>query len=55
MDWKLEVVVVPVRDVAVSDIQVLDPRDSGRLVFFSDPDGNNWAVQEVKARVGATL
>jgi len=24
-------------------------------VFFSDPDGNNWAVQEVKARVGATL
>ena len=43
------------RGVAVSDIQVLDPRDGGRFVFFSDPDGNNWAVQEVKARVGATL
>ena len=44
-----------VRGVAVSDIQVLDPRDGGRFVFFSDPDGNNWAVQEVKTRVGAEL
>jgi len=43
------------RGVAVSDIQVLDPRDGGRFVFFSDPDGNNWAVQEVKDRVGAVL
>ncbi len=43
------------RGAAVSDIQVLDPRDGGRFVFFSDPDGNNWAVQEVKDRVGAVL
>jgi len=43
------------RGVAVSDIQVLDPRDGGRFVFFSDPDGNNWAIQEVRTRVGATL
>jgi catechol 2,3-dioxygenase-like lactoylglutathione lyase family enzyme len=43
------------RGLAVSDIQVLDPRDGGRFVFFSDPDGNNWAIQEVKARVGAEL
>jgi catechol 2,3-dioxygenase-like lactoylglutathione lyase family enzyme len=43
------------RGVAVSDIQVLDPRDGGRFVFLSDPDGNNWAVQEVRDRVGAVL
>jgi catechol 2,3-dioxygenase-like lactoylglutathione lyase family enzyme len=24
----------------------------GRFVFFSDPDGNGWAVQEIQARQG---
>jgi catechol 2,3-dioxygenase-like lactoylglutathione lyase family enzyme len=43
------------RGVAVSDIQVLDPRDGGTFMFFADPDGNNWAVQEVRSRVGAPL
>jgi len=43
------------RGVEVSEIQHLDPRDGGKLVFFSDPDGNNWAVQEIRDRVGATL
>jgi hypothetical protein len=38
-----------------SEIQTLDPRDGGKFVFFSDPDGNNWAVQEVRERVGAEL
>jgi len=33
------------RGVAVSDVQVLD---WGSFVFFSDPDGNTWAVQEGK-------
>jgi catechol 2,3-dioxygenase-like lactoylglutathione lyase family enzyme len=41
--------------VAVSEIQTLDPRDGGKFVFFSDPDGNNWAVQEIRERVGAEL
>jgi catechol 2,3-dioxygenase-like lactoylglutathione lyase family enzyme len=41
--------------VPVSDVQVLDPRDGGKYLFFTDPDGNNWAVQEVRERVGATL
>jgi hypothetical protein len=27
---------------------VLDPRDGGTFVFFSDPDGNNWAIQEMR-------
>ena len=41
--------------VPVSDVQVLDPRDGGKYVFFADPDGNNWAIQEVREYVGATL
>ena len=41
------------RGVEVSPVQTLDPRDGGKFVFFSDPDGNNWAVQEVRGRVGA--
>jgi catechol 2,3-dioxygenase-like lactoylglutathione lyase family enzyme len=41
--------------VPVSDVQVLDPRDGGKYVFFTDPDGNNWAIQEVREYVGATL
>jgi catechol 2,3-dioxygenase-like lactoylglutathione lyase family enzyme len=32
----------------------LDPgrRDYGSYIFFDDPDGNSWAVQEVKHNVG---
>jgi catechol 2,3-dioxygenase-like lactoylglutathione lyase family enzyme len=41
------------RGVEISEIQTLDPRDGGKFIFFSDPDGNNWAVQEVRDRVGA--
>ena len=43
------------RGVEVSEIQDLDPRDGGKFIFFSDPDGNNWAIQEIRDRVGATL
>jgi catechol 2,3-dioxygenase-like lactoylglutathione lyase family enzyme len=35
------------RGVAVSDIQDLS---WGRFVYFSDPDGNKWAVQQVPRR-----
>jgi predicted enzyme related to lactoylglutathione lyase len=35
------------RGVQVSDIQNLD---WGRFVFFSDPDGNRWAVQQLPKR-----
>ena len=41
------------RGVQVSGIQHLDPRDGGKFVFFTDPDGNSWAVQEVRGHVGA--
>src|SRR3569833_2490269 len=35
------------RGVEVSEIQQLP---WGRFVFFSDPDGNRWSIQEVTAR-----
>jgi catechol 2,3-dioxygenase-like lactoylglutathione lyase family enzyme len=41
------------RGVGVSEIQELDPRDGGRFCFLADPDGNNWAVQEIRSAVGA--
>jgi catechol 2,3-dioxygenase-like lactoylglutathione lyase family enzyme len=38
------------RGVECSDIMVFDERDGGTFFGFSDPDGNSWAVQELKAR-----
>jgi predicted enzyme related to lactoylglutathione lyase len=38
------------RGVDVSEIERIDPRDGGTFVYFSDPDGNTWAVQELRAR-----
>ena len=35
------------RGVEVSEVQ---DYPWGRFVFFSDPDGNGWAVQEIQAR-----
>ncbi len=43
------------RGVEVSEIQQLDPRDGGKFIFFADLDGNQWAVQEIRERVGASL
>ena len=38
------------RGVEVSDITVFDERDGGTFFGFDDPDGNGWAVQEIRAR-----
>jgi predicted enzyme related to lactoylglutathione lyase len=38
------------RGVDASEIQVIDPRDGGTFFGFADPDGNTWAVQQIKAR-----
>jgi catechol 2,3-dioxygenase-like lactoylglutathione lyase family enzyme len=45
------------RGVAVSEVQKLgenplpgDPLDNVGFVFFSDPDGNGWAVQQISSR-----
>ena len=47
------------RGVAVSDVQVLgenpgvvvDPLDNVGFVFFEDPDGNGWAIQQISTRM----
>ena len=39
--------------VAVSEVKRFDDRDGGAFVYFSDPDGNQWAVQEIRARASA--
>jgi catechol 2,3-dioxygenase-like lactoylglutathione lyase family enzyme len=38
------------RGVAVGDVEQLGPEGTpgSRYVFFQDPDGNEWAVQELK-------
>ena len=38
------------RGVECSEIEVIDPRDGGTIFGFADPDGNTWAVQQLKAR-----
>ena len=38
------------RGVECSEIQVIDPRDGGTFFGFGDPDGNTWAVQQLKVR-----
>ena len=46
------------RGVEVGEIQVMgesptpqpDPLDNVGFAFFSDPDGNDWAVQQISAR-----
>jgi hypothetical protein len=79
MDWKIEVVTVPVSDVErardlraaraqlvergieVGGLQVYDEGayrtaregedlDNVGCVFFNDPDGNRWCVQQIPAR-----
>ena len=38
------------RGVECSEVQVIDPRDGGTFFGFADPDGNTWAVQQLKVR-----
>ncbi|MDT4996050.1 MAG: hypothetical protein QOD45_118 [Pseudonocardiales bacterium] len=38
------------RGVAVSDV---DEQAWGRFVYFSDPDGNSWSVQQIPGRISA--
>jgi hypothetical protein len=43
------------RGVEASDVTVFDERDGGTFFGFTDPDGNSWAVQEIKARATQPL
>ena len=59
MQMKLELVAVPVSDVKevrdellkrgveVSEIEVMP---WGSFVYFSDPDGNSWSLQQLPVR-----
>jgi catechol 2,3-dioxygenase-like lactoylglutathione lyase family enzyme len=43
------------RGVAAGGIDVIDERDGGTLFGFTDPDGNSWVVQQIKARADKPL
>lgn len=43
------------RGVEVSEVMVIHPADGGTFFGFADPDGNTWAVQELKVRGEAPL
>jgi predicted enzyme related to lactoylglutathione lyase len=38
------------RGVEVSEVEQIAPGDGGAFIRFRDPDGNGWAVQEIRAR-----
>jgi catechol 2,3-dioxygenase-like lactoylglutathione lyase family enzyme len=43
------------RGVEASEITKFDERDGGTFFGFADPDGNTWAVQELRARAEKPL
>jgi catechol 2,3-dioxygenase-like lactoylglutathione lyase family enzyme len=44
------------RGVQTSEITVMgEAVDGSSFSFFADPDGNEWAIQEVRKHVGAAL
>lgn len=43
------------RGVDASEITVFDDRDGGTFFGFADPDGNTWAVQQIRARADKPL
>ncbi|MEU8981659.1 VOC family protein [Streptomyces sp. NPDC048309] len=43
------------RGLDVSEPQVFSPQDGGTFLYFSDPDGNGWAIQEYRQRATRPL
>jgi hypothetical protein len=43
------------RGIEASEITVFDERDGGTFFGFDDPDGNSWAVQQLKVRAEKPL
>jgi catechol 2,3-dioxygenase-like lactoylglutathione lyase family enzyme len=43
------------RGVEASELSVITEADGGTFFGFRDPDGNSWAVQEIKARARKSL
>ena len=43
------------RGVETSEIHQLSPLDGGSFCYLADPDGNEWALQEIRDHIGAEL
>ena len=43
------------RGVECSEVTVFDASDGGTFFGFTDPDGNSWAVQQIRARADRPL
>lgn len=43
------------RGVEASELSVITEADGGTFFGFQDPDGNSWAVQEIRARARKPL
>ena len=43
------------RGVEASELTVFDERDGGTFFGFADPDGNTWAVRELRVRAEQPL
>ncbi|GAB3271335.1 VOC family protein [Sinomonas notoginsengisoli] len=43
------------RGVECSELMVFSPDDGGTFFGFADPDGNSWAVQQIRARADKPL
>lgn len=43
------------RGVECGEVIVFDERDGGTFFGFSDPDGNTWSVQQIRARAERPL
>jgi catechol 2,3-dioxygenase-like lactoylglutathione lyase family enzyme len=43
------------RGVECSELMVVSPDDGGTFFGFDDPDGNSWAVQQIRARAEKPL
>jgi catechol 2,3-dioxygenase-like lactoylglutathione lyase family enzyme len=43
------------RGLEVSEPQAFSPQDGGTFMYFKDPDGNGWAIQEYRQRATKPL
>ncbi|MGV9253031.1 VOC family protein [Streptomyces sp. NPDC003697] len=43
------------RGLDVTEPRALSPQDGGTFLYFQDPDGNSWAIQEYRRRAAEPL
>jgi hypothetical protein len=48
--WTWSTIELLDRGVEASEIMTFSPDDGGTFFGFSDPDGNSWAVQQLRIR-----